>query len=235
MTSGMTSGAVVMPESSVRPLNGPKRASTSARERAEHDRDRRDDRRDLQAAARPRSGSARCRISSPYHLRREAAPDRHEPRLVERVDDQRQDRDVQEREAEHQRRDPEPGATPAFIGAPLRLGAPAQRWKIMIGITSSSSSAIATALATGQSRLLKNSVHSTLPIISDARAAEQRGITNSPTAGMNTSMRAGDDAGHRQRQRDLAGTPSTAGSRGPRPPRAASDPSSRGWSTAAGS
>ena len=57
----------------------------------------------------------------------------------------------------------------------------------MIGMTRNSSSAIATALATGQSRLLKNSVQSTLPIISVPGSPSSAGITNSPTAGMNTS------------------------------------------------
>ncbi len=57
-----------------------------------------------------------------------------------------------------------------------------------MGMTRNSSSAIATALATGQSRLLKNSVHSTLPIISMPGSPSSDGITNSPTAGMNTSM-----------------------------------------------
>jgi hypothetical protein len=56
------------------------------------------------------------------------------------------------------------------------------------GITRKSSNAIATALATGQSRLLKELVHSTLPINQLARIAEQRRDHETrPTAGMNTS------------------------------------------------
>ena len=58
----------------------------------------------------------------------------------------------------------------------------------MIGITSTNSITIATALATGQSRLLKNSSHSTRPIISESGPPSSAGITNSPTAGMKTSM-----------------------------------------------
>ena len=48
--------------------------------------------------------------------------------------------------------------------------------------------AIATALATGQSRLLKNSSQSTRPIMSASGPPSSAGITNSPTAGMKTSM-----------------------------------------------
>ena len=58
----------------------------------------------------------------------------------------------------------------------------------MIGITSSRSTATATAEATGQSRLEKNSSHSTRPIIRVSGPPSRAGITNSPTAGMNTSM-----------------------------------------------
>ena len=50
------------------------------------------------------------------------------------------------------------------------------------------SSRIATALATGQARLEKNSSHSTRPIISAFGPPSSAGITNSPTAGMNTSI-----------------------------------------------
>ena len=45
----------------------------------------------------------------------------------------------------------------------------------MIGTTSRTSIRIATELATGQSRLLKNSVHSTLPIISVPPAPQGQG------------------------------------------------------------
>ncbi len=60
--------------------------------------------------------------------------------------------------------------------------------KIRIGTISSNSIAIATAEAAGQSRLLKNSPHSTRPIISVFGPPSISGITNSPTAGIITSM-----------------------------------------------
>ena len=52
---------------------------------------------------------------------------------------------------------------------------------------STSSRMTATADATGQSRLLKNSFHSVLPIISVSEPPSRSGMTNSPTAGMKTS------------------------------------------------
>lgn len=58
----------------------------------------------------------------------------------------------------------------------------------MIGTISNSSMTIATAEATGQSRLLKNSCHSTRPIMMLSGPPSSSGITNSPTAGINTSM-----------------------------------------------
>ena len=77
---------------------------------------------------------------------------------------------------------------PCIIGAAFAGADSCARWQSMIGITRTSSNAIATALATGQSRLLKNSVHSTLPIMSMPGSPSSEGMTNSPTAGMNTSM-----------------------------------------------
>ena len=69
----------------------------------------------------------------------------------------------------------------------------------MIGAISSSSSTTETAEATGQSRLMKNSSHSTRPIISVSAPPSSAGITNSPTAGMKTSrqppMMPGTDSG----------------------------------------
>ncbi len=56
------------------------------------------------------------------------------------------------------------------------------------GTTSKASSRIASAEASGQSLLEKNSVHSTLPIIRLSGPPSRSGITNSPTAGMKTSM-----------------------------------------------
>src|SRR5882757_7341763 len=65
-----------------------------------------------------------------------------------------------------------------------------------MGATNTSSKAMATALATGQSRLLKNSVHNTLPIINDSGGPNSAGITYSPTAGMNTNMQPARMPGH---------------------------------------
>ena len=72
-----------------------------------------------------------------------------------------------------------------MCGAPGSLAC--WRWKIAIGPTSSTSRQIATAEASGQSALVKNSSHSTLPIISVSVPPSRSGITNSPTAGMKTS------------------------------------------------
>src|SRR5690606_17808139 len=97
--------------------------------------------------------------------RREAAPYRGEPRVVERVDDHGHERHVQERVAErqdgkHEVRAP-PHASPAISRTRLRCSS-------AIGTTSSTSSRIATADASGQSLFTKNSSNSTRPIMSDA-------------------------------------------------------------------
>ena len=68
-----------------------------------------------------------------------------------------------------------------------------------IGTTRISSSTTATADATGQSRLLKNSLHMVLPIISVPEPPSRSGMTNSPVAGMKTrkqpAMTPGSDSG----------------------------------------
>src|ERR1700741_1909059 len=84
-------------------------------------------------------------------------PDGDELRGVEREHDPRDDRHVQERQAENQRTEEGNGAPGFHLGA--RSSRPCVYWKIMIGTTSSSSIAMATALATGQSRFAKNSSH----------------------------------------------------------------------------
>jgi hypothetical protein len=56
------------------------------------------------------------------------------------------------------------------------------------GTMISSTITTATLLAIGQSLLLKNSSHSTRPIISVSGPPSSSGMTNSPTQGMNTSM-----------------------------------------------
>src|SRR5690606_439505 len=114
---------------------------------------------------------------APIPFRRPTAPHRHQLRLVEAVDHQQQDRDVEEREPEHDRGDIEPAE--AFHRAASRCFS-WFRWNKTIGTTSTSSSTTATAEATGQSRLLKNSPHSVLPIISVSEPPSRSGITNSP-------------------------------------------------------
>src|SRR5690606_6833792 len=54
------------------------------------------------------------------------------------------------------------------------------------GTPSSTSIETASAEATGQSRLMKNSSHSTLPIISGSGPPRRAGPTNSPAAGRKT-------------------------------------------------
>ena len=72
----------------------------------------------------------------------------------------------------------------------------------MIGTTSSSSMAMATALAFGQSRLRKNSSDSSVRDHQLVGAAEQRRDHVFAHRRDEHQQRAGDDAGHRQRQRD---------------------------------
>ena len=55
-----------------------------------------------------------------------------------------------------------------------------------MGMIRISNSTTATALATGQSRLLKNSSHSTLPIIRVCEPPKSEGMTNSPMTGIKT-------------------------------------------------
>ena len=66
-----------------------------------------------------------------------------------------------------------------------------------------------TALATGQSRLAKNSSDRTRPIISWSDLPSSEGMTYSPTAGMNTSNEPatmpGKDSGSVMRRNDFHG------------------------------
>src|SRR5690606_27966561 len=121
--------------------------------------------------------------------RGEPRPYRRQPRAVEREQHQQQNRQVQERKAERQRTPPQPAVT-AHRAHACR---PSSRrcWERLnrkIGSSSNSSITTATAEATGQLRLLKNSPHSTRPIISVSGPPSISGITNSPTAGIITSM-----------------------------------------------
>src|SRR5690606_24168077 len=117
-------------------------------------------------------------------LHRPAAPHGHQPRVVEGIDDQDDHRQVDEQQTEHQ---DQVGEAPAFHSLPSSSLA----WFLlnrMIGTKRIASITTASAEATGQSRLLKNSCQSTLPIISVSGPPSSSGMTNSPTTGMNTSM-----------------------------------------------
>src|SRR5262249_40899369 len=115
---------------------------------------------------------------------REASPHGHEPQIVERVDDHQADRQIEEGVAEHEDRE---GKARLAVHDPRSRLLACCRWDSAIGPTSRISRTIATADASGQSELVKNSSHSTLPIISVLVPPSRSGITNSPTAGMNTS------------------------------------------------
>src|SRR5690606_26034383 len=95
-------------------------------------------------------------------LRGPATPDGHQAGLVEAVDHEQQDRDVEKREPERDRRRVEPTEAPHSAAS---LCFSWLRWKRTIGTTSTRSSTTATADATGQSRFEKNSPQSVLPII----------------------------------------------------------------------
>src|SRR6185312_7806843 len=130
-------------------------------------------------------------------FRRPAAPHRNQLGLVEAVDHEQQDWDVEKRKAERDCRGVEPGE--AGSHRPASRSFCCWRWNRTIGMTSTSSSTTATAEASGQSRLLKNSLHKVLPIISVCEPPNRSGMTNSPTAGMKTSrqpaMTPGNDSG----------------------------------------
>ena len=57
----------------------------------------------------------------------------------------------------------------------------------MIGSMTMASRTIAMAEASGQSRLAKNSFHNSRPTINVSDPPSRSGMTNSPSAGMNTS------------------------------------------------
>src|SRR5688572_3763744 len=115
---------------------------------------------------------------------REAAPQRHQPGGIERVDHDRHDRQIQQREAEDRdAREQERFA----LHRPASCARLCTFWNHTIGAMRSSNITTDTADATGQSRLMKNSSHSTRPIISVSAPPRSAGIVNSPTAGMKTS------------------------------------------------
>src|SRR5690242_7906910 len=116
-------------------------------------------------------------------------PHGDEPGIDERKNHHRQDRHVQKDEPgyESAARQPLPSlhtVAHLFSVASARLS---RRCNIRIGTTSSRSMKSATALATGQSRLRKNSSESTRPIMSWSVGPRSEGMTYSPTAGMNTN------------------------------------------------
>ena len=153
---------------------------------------------------------------------REPAPHRHQLRRVERVDDQRNDRYVEEGEAERHRRGHEDGAVrvhpaPALFARTCRntvIGinrrpkhrgrgghedgavrvhhAPASfAWKCMEHHDrdhQQQSTATATAEAHRPVAVREELVPQHPPDHQGVRPPEQGGITNSPTAGMKTSM-----------------------------------------------
>src|SRR5690606_24968000 len=115
---------------------------------------------------------------------RPPAPHGHQSRVVEGVDDQDDHRQVDEGQPDPQHY---VGEAPALHG----LSSSSLAWlrlNRMMGISRMASMTTASDAATGQSRLLKNSCHSTLPIIRVSGPPSSSGITNSPTTGMNTSM-----------------------------------------------
>src|SRR5450755_20711 len=113
-------------------------------------------------------------------------PDGHQLRRIEGKYHHRQDGDVQKCEAERDASDDEI-RTAIIHRAPADSRACTLWYHIMNG-TRMANNKIATALATGHARLEKNSSHSTRPIISAFGPPSSAGITNSPTAGMNTNM-----------------------------------------------
>src|SRR5690606_38789601 len=115
---------------------------------------------------------------------RKPGPHGHQPAFVERKDHQRDDGQVKERKAEHG----EDGNEGAASHVSFSTTASCARLSSTIGTSRMASMTMATADATGQSRLAKNSSHSTRPIISVSAPPKSEGMTNSPMAGIKTSM-----------------------------------------------
>src|SRR6266436_2989343 len=102
-----------------------------------------------------------------------AAPHRNQPRGVEGIDHEDDDRQVQKCQTEHQRGDVERGESILRAGhQPLPSSSRrCSRSYNTSGPTSSTSNTTATAEATGQSLLVKNSSHRVWPIISELEPA----------------------------------------------------------------
>src|SRR5690606_12530238 len=97
---------------------------------------------------------------------------------------QRDDRRVEKDEAEHR----DDGNEPAPAHQRRSTMALWARCISTIGTTTTTSMVTASAAARGQLVLEKNSSHRMRPIISVSGPASSEGMTNSPMAGMKTSM-----------------------------------------------
>src|SRR5690606_28478702 len=115
---------------------------------------------------------------------RKTGPYGHQPAFVERKDHQRDDGQVEEGKAEHG----EDRNQRAASNRSFSTTASCARLSSTIGTSRMASMTMATAEATGQSRLAKNSSHSTRPIINVSAPPKSEGMTNSPMAGIKTSM-----------------------------------------------
>ncbi len=111
---------------------------------------------------------------------------------------------VEEHEAEHHRDEIEQAEAPHHFASRRRAWV---FWKSTIGTTRMMRSTMATALATGQSRFWKNSLHKRAPDHQRLRAAEQVGDDEFADRRDEDEQRAGEDAGQRQRKRDLPERP----------------------------
>ena len=121
MTSGMTSGAVVRPVQQRPSLERTEPREHQARERAEDHGAGGRHRGDLDRQPRRRQHLFVPRTARRTTWSRIRGPHGHEARLVERVDDHQQDRQVQEREAEDQHRCAEYGRAPFISWRPAAL------------------------------------------------------------------------------------------------------------------
>src|SRR6185312_13695679 len=137
-------------------------------------------------------------------------PDRDQAAVVEGVHDHRQDGHVEKHEPEHERAAREGPPPPSSHASPSASSSlRSTRCSSTMGTTSSRRIRIATPLATGQSRLSKNSSDSMRPIMIWSVRPSSVGITYSPTAGMKTSSdpaaMPGSDCGSVTRRKAVSG------------------------------
>ena len=149
---------------------------------------------------------------------REAAPHRDQPRFVEGIDDEEQDRQIEEGEAEHDRGEVE-GAE-ALHRSRSRARA-CVFWKKTIGTTRTRSRMTATVRGHRPVAVVEELVPQRLADHQRARSAEQVGDDELADRRDEDQHRAGDDAGKRKREGDLPEGSRAAASRGRRRPRAA--------------